>query len=119
MSEQFDDFDFGEDDLPEGSVWCDRCQGSGVADCHCGGDQCYCENYGEMECPRCHGEGFYVPTPKQIAAEAEMSRIMGEALASVGRNAERQDRENGPGPKDEHAVTAKPADAQTHPGDPS
>ena len=48
---------------PADAEWCDRCQGLGIADCHCGGDQCYCENYGEMECPQCHGEGYFVPTP--------------------------------------------------------
>lgn len=47
--DDYDDFDYEE--RPEGAEWCDRCQGMGIAECHCGGDQCYCENYGEMECP--------------------------------------------------------------------
>ena len=36
--------------------YCDRCQNTGTVDCHCGGDLCVCENYGEKECPCCHGE---------------------------------------------------------------
>jgi hypothetical protein len=75
-----------DDRLPEGALWCDRCQGMGTAICHCGGDQCYCENNGEMECPRCHGEGYYVLTPEQAKREAEDAaawrEIMGRALAT-------------------------------------
>ncbi len=36
-----------------------RCGGSGVLDCHCGGDQCVCHNHGEVECfgcPDCQGD---------------------------------------------------------------
>ena len=35
--------------------YCDRCDNDGVVNCYCGGDLCVCENYGEMDCPRCHG----------------------------------------------------------------
>lgn len=73
--------DYDDDrDLPDNSIWCDRCQGLGTAECYCGGDQCYCKNNGEMECPRCHGEGFYVPTPAQLKHEAEMREVLAKAL---------------------------------------
>lgn len=67
-----DEIDFYDE--REGSEWCDRCQGLGTADCHCGGDQCYCDNYGEMECPQCNGEGWWTPTPAQLEARAETAR---------------------------------------------
>lgn len=72
MSEHDDEIDFYDEQ--EGAEWCDRCQGLGTADCHCGGDQCYCENAGEMECPQCDGEGRWTPTPAQLAARAETAR---------------------------------------------
>lgn len=65
--DNFDEYEERE----EGSEWCDRCQGLGTADCYCGGDQCYCENYGEIECPQCNGEGYWTPTEKQLADRAE------------------------------------------------
>lgn len=74
-----DEIDFYDDD----SEWCDRCQGLGTAECHCGGDQCYCENYGEMECPTCHGEGRWTPTPAQIADRAETARWWAEFNARL------------------------------------
>lgn len=46
--EEYDDRD---------GVICPRCMGDGSVDCHCGGDLCICENYGERDCPVCHGEG--------------------------------------------------------------
>jgi hypothetical protein len=76
VEDHLDDFDYEE--RPEGSEWCDRCQGLGMADCRCGGDQCYCQNYGEMECPTCHGEGWWVPTPAQLAARAEHAKWLKE-----------------------------------------
>jgi hypothetical protein len=70
--EDYDEHDYEE--RPEGAEWCDRCQGLGMADCHCGGDQCYCENNGEMECPTCNGEGWWVPTPAQLEHRAQMAK---------------------------------------------
>lgn len=35
--------------------YCHRCSNTGEVNCHCGGDLCVCENYGEMICPRCDG----------------------------------------------------------------
>lgn len=29
------------------------CGGTGMIDCHCGGDQCVCHNHGEVECYGC------------------------------------------------------------------
>lgn len=54
MTDDFDAFDF-----PENSAWCERCQGTGSVECYCGGDQCYCRNGGERDCPRCYGERSY------------------------------------------------------------
>lgn len=68
---------------PAGAEWCDLCQGMGVANCYCGGDQCYCENYGEMECPRCDGEGYFVPTPAFKAARAESAKWWAELQAKL------------------------------------
>lgn len=31
----------------------ETCGGSGVIDCHCGGDLCVCHNHGEVECLGC------------------------------------------------------------------
>lgn len=36
---------------------CPHCMGIGTVSCHCGGDQCYCENHGEAPCPVCWEEG--------------------------------------------------------------
>lgn len=69
-ADDYGDF-YDYEELPEGAEWCDRCQGLGTAECYCGGDQCYCENYGEMDCPRCHGEGYWVPTEAQKRARIE------------------------------------------------
>lgn len=33
--------------------FCTSCQNTGSTACHCGGDQCYCENQGETFCPHC------------------------------------------------------------------
>lgn len=62
------------------AIWCDRCQGTGSVDCHCGGDQCYCDNQGEKDCPRCSGEGEFVPAPGQLEREAETAREWREMM---------------------------------------
>ena len=36
---------------------CPCCDGFGEVACHCGGDQCYCDNHGERPCPLCGGDG--------------------------------------------------------------
>lgn len=49
-----DDDDFDEDDEDDGERgWCDHCAGTGIIDCHCGGDLCICKNRGEIDCPHC------------------------------------------------------------------
>ena len=53
MGSQFDEFDFDDDD----PAICPKCMGQCSVDCYCGGDLCVCDNYGEMDCPLCHGEG--------------------------------------------------------------
>lgn len=41
-----------EDALP----FCNLCQGSGMMNCYCGGDQCYCDWHGEKPCTCPRGE---------------------------------------------------------------
>ena len=77
LDDYLDDFE----EMPEGAEWCDRCQGLGTAECYCGGDQCYCENYGEMECPRCGGEGYWVPTEAQKKAREAGAAFIREMWA--------------------------------------
>lgn len=62
------------------AIWCDRCQGTGSVDCHCGGDLCICQNGGEKDCARCGGEGEFVPAPGQIEREAKAHREMMDAI---------------------------------------
>ena len=45
--------DDGLDDFSGEREWCDTCNNLGIILCHCGGDLCVCENYGEMPCPEC------------------------------------------------------------------
>ena len=74
----------GDDDWPDDDneyddrgECCPRCSGDGTIDCHCGGDLCVCDNYGEMDCPLCHGEGV-------ISVElAEWSREKQRELAGA------------------------------------
>lgn len=50
--------DFDPDDyLDDEDATCPRCDGWGHIDCHCGGDLCVCDNYGDAPCPLCHGDG--------------------------------------------------------------
>ena len=83
MTDDGHEYDDGE--MPEGAEWCDRCQGSGITDCRCGGDQCYCRNGGEMDCPTCHGEGFWTPTPAQLEARAKHAEWMQDWWARMAK----------------------------------
>jgi len=100
MGNAIDDYYDDGDEMPEGAIWCDRCQGSGIANCYCGGDQCYCLNNGEMECTRCDGQGYYIPTAKQIAFEAEMRTVIAQAMsagtAETPKVAQGEARQRGP-----------------------
>lgn len=51
---EYDDY---YDDSPEDYEFCPRCSGHGTVSCYCGGDLCFCQNYGEKDCPLCFGEG--------------------------------------------------------------
>ena len=67
-----DDYDFDPygEGPPEGHVLCPRCDGHQTVNCHCGGDLCVCENYGEEPCPLCGGEyggEGYLPKAKADA----------------------------------------------------
>lgn len=68
------------DDDPE-MVSCPRCQGGGFVDCHCGGDLCICDNYGEKPCPVCYGEGEVTEEREQryLKARAEAWSALNEA----------------------------------------
>lgn len=65
---------------PDG-ILCPRCQGGGTVDCHCGGDLCVCENYGERDCPTCHGEGEV--SEEREATYFENQRAAFEAMQRV------------------------------------
>lgn len=56
MSGQYPDESDRSNYEDEGPV-CPHCGGLATVICRCGGDQCYCDNYGEKECPVCWGEG--------------------------------------------------------------
>ena len=77
MSE-FEDFD-------EDFCQCPHCSGFGTVDCHCGGDLCVCDNYGERDCPLCLGEGEVSDAVwrRYRAAEDENDRLFAEARAKI------------------------------------
>lgn len=72
-----DDFDDYYDDYDEGPP-CPLCDGWKTVNCYCGGDQCYCENYGEKDCPLCYGEGVASPERAEayLAHDREMAAVM-------------------------------------------
>lgn len=76
MSDPDDFYDYEPDGIP-----CPRCQGDGTVDCHCGGDLCVCENYGERDCPICHGEGEV--SEEREATYFENQRAAFEAMRRV------------------------------------
>lgn len=78
MMGEFEDFD-------EDYRLCPRCSGFGTIDCHCGGDLCVCENYGERDCPLCYGEGEVSDAVRDRyqAATAENDRLFAEARAKI------------------------------------
>lgn len=75
------------DDWFDDGEWCQcpRCMGSGSVDCHCGGDQCYCENHGDAPCPVCGGDGEVTVEREQryLKAEAKAHREMKAALTEA------------------------------------
>lgn len=76
MSE--DEYDFDED---RDGVICPRCMGDGSVNCYCGGDLCVCWNYGERDCPTCHGEGEV--SEERQAKYFESQRAAAEAYRRV------------------------------------
>lgn len=88
-----DDFDWHDidPDIPDGYVLCPRCNGYQEVACHCGGDLCVCENYGEKPCPLCGGEyggEGYVPketADKYFARQAEFMSAMREGASKADR----------------------------------
>lgn len=65
------------DDRDEGVI-CPRCMGDGSVSCHCGGDLCVCDNYGERDCPVCFGEGDV-----SREREGQYLKAEGEAMAAM------------------------------------
>ena len=78
MENDLDPFDDDHDD----GTQCPRCCGSRTVDCHCGGDLCVCENYGEMDCPMCFGEGYVSDAEykKYCERRAEFAKALKEAV---------------------------------------
>lgn len=67
---------------------CPHCSGFGHVECHCGGDLCVCENYGEATCSVCGGEGE-VSEARYDRYEENQRRhyaAMAAILAKVGRD---------------------------------
>ena len=83
MMADFEDFD-------EDFTQCPHCSGWGFIDCHCGGDLCVCENYGEADCPLCHGEGEVSEATYQAyeARQRENARLWAEARAKIAAEME-------------------------------
>jgi len=77
------DYDNEYDDQSER---CPKCNGARTVDCHCGGDFCVCENYGEMDCPVCHGEG--VVSTERAERYYQNLRKHREALAAALKDTE-------------------------------
>lgn len=92
MSDEYEDYDYDDpyDDYDEGPP-CPRCDGHRTVNCYCGGDQCYCENYGEKDCPLCYGEG--VADPKRAEKYLETEREMMAVMRKAWKEAEAKDKE--------------------------
>jgi len=71
-----DDYDYDDQ-----SAQCPHCSGWGFRDCHCGGDLCVCDNYGEEECRLCFGEG--VVSTARWEAYMELQRENARLFASA------------------------------------
>lgn len=71
----------------EGHV-CPRCDGWRQVSCHCGGDLCVCENYGEMDCPLCGGEGDVSDEvfAKWCERRREFAQVMKESFERASQN---------------------------------
>lgn len=67
---------------PSNAEWCDRCQGMGTEECLCAGDFCCCGAGDDLECRRCHGEGYYIVTPKIKREREEFAKIMSGFLTT-------------------------------------
>lgn len=74
-----------EDYDDENYCICPRCDGYGSISCYCGGDQCYCSNDGEQECPFCLGESEVSQTRFEyfIRREAEHAKERAEVWAAL------------------------------------
>lgn len=70
--------DFYDDEIPEGMVICDKCNGDGTIDCMCCGDFCCCGANDELDCPVCHGEQYI--TKERWERRAKAHREIMKAL---------------------------------------
>lgn len=73
------------EDFDEDFCQCPRCSGWGEIDCHCGGDLCVCENYGQAACPLCGGEGEVSDAlyERYLERQRENARLFAEARAKI------------------------------------
>lgn len=69
--------DYYDDEIPEGMVICDKCNGDGEVNCYCGGDLCVC-GAEEVACPVCRGEQYI--TKERFEKRAAFHREMMKAL---------------------------------------
>ncbi len=84
------------DGPPDGYVLCPRCDGHQTVNCHCGGDLCVCENYGEKPCPFCggeyDGEGYVTKerADAYLAKQAEYVKAFRDGWAKAEAAAKKQ-----------------------------
>lgn len=84
-----DDSDHGYYDDDMDGICCPRCDGWGTVNCHCGGDLCICENYGDATCPLCIGEGTVSHADEQRYLDARQKHWDDYKAALDARNLRR------------------------------
>jgi hypothetical protein len=74
-----------DDDFPEDWPPCPHCNGTGEVTCHCGGDLCICENYGDAPCPVCQGTGSVSGTVYEnyLKRQAEAHAVLAPILKAA------------------------------------
>lgn len=68
---------------PSNAEWCNRCQGMGAEECDCGGDFCCCGAGDSLTCRRCDGEGYWIPTARDLEARKRTAEWMSKVSADA------------------------------------